>query len=179
MPGGKIGAFVVLMGLAVVAAGAFGAAHNQLSYSVGPTYFTGFKFTQFGLPEGTAPRWGASLVGWQASWWMGLIAGLPVLGYGLLRTPSAGALWAGGIGAILTVLLTAAICALVGLGLGFAVVASGFDFPAAAARPTVTPDDMIRAGVMHEASYYGGLLGTLLAFWPMTRATKLTKDKRA
>jgi hypothetical protein len=164
------------MGLAVVAAGAFGMAHNQLSYSVGPSYFTGFKFTQFAIPEDTAPRWGASLVGWQAGWWMGLIAGLPVLGYGLLRTPSAGALWAGGIGAILTVILTAATSALLGLALGFAAVASGLDFPAAAARPGVTPDDMIRAGVMHEASYYGGLLGALLAFWPMTRATKLTKD---
>jgi hypothetical protein len=170
-PGGKIGAFAVLMLLAALSAGLFGAVHNQLSYSVGPGYFTDFKFVQFGTPPDLSPRAGAALVGWQASWWMGLIAGLPVLGYGLMRAPTTGALWAGGIGAIITVIMTAAICALLGLGAGFAYVATGLDLLTPPAN--VPAAEYFRAGFMHDASYLGGILGTLFAFFPMARATRL------
>ena len=169
--GGKIGAFAMLMLLAALSAGIFGAVHNQLSYSVGPGYFTNFKFVQFGTPSDLSPRAGAALVGWQASWWMGLIAGLPVLGYGLMRAPTTGALWAGGIGAIITVIMTAAICALLGLGAGFAYVATGLDL---LITPANVPEaEYFRAGFMHDASYLGGILGTLFAFFPMARATRL------
>lgn len=172
MPGGKIGAFVVLLGLSVLAAGAFGAVHNQLSYSVGPTYFTELKFQQFQIPTDTGPRAGAAVVGWQASWWMGLIVGLPVMGFGLMRAASTGALWAGGVGAIFTVVITAAICGLLGLALGFAVLASGLEFAALSPPGAVSARDFITAGLMHEGSYLGGILGALLAFWAMARATR-------
>ena len=170
-PGGKIGAFVGLMALAVVTAGGFGVVHNQLSVSVGPSYFTDFKFPQFGMPPDISLRAGAALVGWQASWWMGLIAGLPVLGFGLIRAPSAGALWAGGVGAIITVVMTAAICALLGLGAGFAYVASGLNL--LTPSPNVIPAEYFRAGFMHDASYLGGMLGAFLAMFTMARATRL------
>ena len=175
-PGGKIGAFAVLMLLAALSAGIFGAVHNQLSYSVGPGYFTDFKFLQFGTPSDISPRAGAALVGWQASWWMGLVAGLPVLGYGLMRSPTTGALLAGGIGAIITVVMTAAICALLGLGAGFAYVATGL---ALLTPPVDVPaPEYFRAGFMHDASYLGGILGTLFAFFPMARATRLPAGAR-
>ena len=171
-PGGKIGAFAGLMLLAALAAGSFGVVHNQLSYSVGPSYFTDFKFLQFQTPSDLSPRAAAALVGWQASWWMGLFAGLPVFGYGLMRAPTTGALWMGGMGAIVTVVMTAAICALLGLGGGFAYVAADLNLLIPPAN--VTPEDFFRAGFMHEASYLGGILGALLALFPMARATRLT-----
>jgi len=49
-----------------------GALHNQVSYTVRPDYFYAFKFHH--LPfRPLQNRSGASIVGWHASWWMGLI----------------------------------------------------------------------------------------------------------
>jgi hypothetical protein len=62
--------------LGAVIAGAYGALHDQVSYSIAPEYFTKLKFEQFrwanvGLPD----RAFASEVGFLASWWVGLFAG--------------------------------------------------------------------------------------------------------
>src|SRR5262245_8551818 len=69
----------VLLVAACVVAGLYGMLHNQISYSVSPDYFHAFKFIQFRIPEDLQNRLGASVVGWHASWWMGLIIGIPVL----------------------------------------------------------------------------------------------------
>ena len=59
-------------------AGGYGAVHNHISYTVSPDYFHAFKFHQFGIPPELRGRVGASIVGWHASWWMGLFVGIPV-----------------------------------------------------------------------------------------------------
>ena len=63
---------------ACVLAGLYGVVHNQISYTVSPEYFHEFKFNQFRIEPNFQNRLGASLVGWHASWWMGLIIGTPV-----------------------------------------------------------------------------------------------------
>jgi len=60
---GKLPILVLLLALAAVSAALFGALHNQLSYTVGPSYFTELKFEQFAIPPDTSPRVGAALVG--------------------------------------------------------------------------------------------------------------------
>ena len=85
-------AFVGLVAAAAVLAAAYGALHDQLSYTVAPEYFTRFKFVQFaayGVASMT-PRVGAALVGVLATWWVGLYAGLLVAGAGL-KHPTADA----------------------------------------------------------------------------------------
>jgi hypothetical protein len=52
----------VLYALALVVAGCYGALHNQISYTVAPTYFHGHKFVQFGIPPEYHNRIGAALV---------------------------------------------------------------------------------------------------------------------
>ncbi len=125
MPLGKFPTFFLLVALAALSAAIFGALHNQLSYSVGPDYFLSFKFPQFGIPEGTSPRFGAAQVGVLASWWMGVLVGLPAFLFGLFTVPNARSYLAAGIGAIGLVLLLATFAALAGLVGGIAARSDG------------------------------------------------------
>jgi hypothetical protein len=54
----------------------YGILHNQISYTVSPEYFTKFKFLTFDLVDVDLPeRVRASIVGFYASWWMGMPIG--------------------------------------------------------------------------------------------------------
>jgi len=77
--------------LGALIAGAYGAVHDQISYSISPEYFTKLKFDQFrwanvGLPN----RAYASEVGFLASWWVGLFAGWFLARAGLVDLREAG-----------------------------------------------------------------------------------------
>ena len=68
----KLFVYIVIIVLAVFIASLYGVAHNQISYTVAPEYFTKFKFRQFGFVDTPLPeRVRASMVGFLASWWMG------------------------------------------------------------------------------------------------------------
>ncbi len=76
----KFGAFLLFIPLAILTAGAFGAPHDQISFTVSPEYFTKFKFHQFGLLDGSiSKRLRAAEVGFLASWWMVIPLG-PLVG---------------------------------------------------------------------------------------------------
>lgn len=68
----------VLITFACLLASAYGALHNQISYTVGPDYFHALKFIQFNIAPTMPYRLGAALVGIYASWWMGIVVGLPI-----------------------------------------------------------------------------------------------------
>ncbi len=72
---------------AALAAGLFGAVHNQLSLQLSAEYFSQFKCLVFNLPCGSLlPLWAAAAwVGVLSSCWLGAIMGL-ALGYGLRRS---------------------------------------------------------------------------------------------
>ena len=154
-------------------AGAYGMIHNQISYTVSPEYFHDFKFIQFDIPSGT--RRDASVVGWRASWWMGLILGLPVMAACLFIRD--------GRRFARTFLLVAAsvVCGtlafgLVALLLSFLTLDAG-DLPIWAYREGVEdPIAFVHAGNMHNASYLGGIvsagLGTLAAVITAIRLRK-------
>lgn len=73
----KIYVFFLYILLAIIAAGLFGAIHDQISYSISPEYYTNFKFHQFNLLNSAIPeRIRAAQVGILASWWMGLPLGV-------------------------------------------------------------------------------------------------------
>ena len=68
--------FLLFVPAALLTAGLFGAVHDQISYSVSSEYFTKFKFIQFGLQDPSVPeRIRAAVVGFRASWWMGIPLG--------------------------------------------------------------------------------------------------------
>ncbi|MEJ6393684.1 hypothetical protein V8J82_10480 [Gymnodinialimonas sp. 2305UL16-5] len=172
---GKFPTFFFLLGLAALAAALFGALHNQLSYSVGPTYFTAFKFEQFGMPEDMPNRLAAAWVGVQASWWMGPLVGAPAFLYGLFAVPQNRTYLAAGLGAIFLVILLATFGALGGLLGGLAADSTGLLDEYLTFREGPTRSDFLRAGFMHDATYLAGALGLLAAFFPMRRGRTIDR----
>lgn len=164
---------MLLLGFAVLAAGLFGALHNQVSYSISPEYFHAFKFRQFGLPPEIAPRLGAALVGWRASWWMGLILGPPVFLLGLILLPDARLYWRAGLRALLAIFLFTALIS--ALGILFGLLFLGETALAQLPLPEGLNDPLgfLRAGIMHEASYVGGFLGILVGVWILFKIRKV------
>ncbi len=153
----KLLALPFLILLACLLAGLYGMVHNQISYTVGPDYFHAFKFLQFNIAEALPYRVGAAIVGWRASWWMGLVIGVPIAALALLM-PS--------VGHMIRAFLRAAMM-VVGMTLVLGVSSLAF---------TVDPDrydlfripqgvedpaGFVRAGLMHDASYVAGLIGLL------------------
>lgn len=169
---GKYGVFLGLLAMALLAAGLFGALHNQLSYSVGPDYYHAHKFDQFGIAEAQRNRIGAALVGWQASWWMGVIIGLPAFALGLFSIARPQTYLAAGIGAIGAVLMVTLMASLAGLAIGMIWVDGGIAQSIPVPDGVTDPTGYVRAGLMHDLSYMGGLAGMLVALWTMWRARK-------
>ena len=170
---GKIPVFFLLLILAAVAASLFGALHNQLSYTVGPTYFTAFKFIQFNIADALPNRIGAALVGVYASWWMGPLVGLPAFLYGLVAVPTPRTYLAAGMGGIVVVLVLTTLGALLGLVGGLIADNTGLLDTYLSFRDGPARSDFIRAGFMHDASYLTGSLGMIAAFFPMRRARQI------
>jgi hypothetical protein len=154
----KIALVPALLLAACLTAGLYGALHNQVSYTVSPDYFHAFKFHQFGIPKGLQGRVGASIVGWRASWWMGLFIGVPVLIVGLILPG-----WKAYLGRCLVAFAVVAGTALV-IGLG-ALVYACFAISETSLPGVWYPGDVAdrvafaRARCMHNFSYLGGFLG--------------------
>ena len=142
----KLLAAPILIGAACVLAGLFGALHNQVSYTVGPTYFTEFKFQQFRVPPEHWGRLAVSRIGWMASWWMGLLLGP------LLLVPM---LFAQDARRMVTSFLRGAL-----LVFAFAAGGSLFGYVMACLDAA---DPFWLAGGMHNGAYAGAGIGALLS----------------
>jgi hypothetical protein len=156
----KISAFPVLLAASCIIAGLYGVLHNRISYTISPDYFHAFKFQQFGIPVELRNRVGASIVGWRAAWWMGLIVGVPVLLVGL-GMPNRKTY-------VIKSLVAIAIVAATTLVLGLAALAyANYAISPESLPPYRYPDGVTdrvafaRAGTMHNLSYVGALFGIL------------------
>lgn len=71
--------FAFLLGCAAggaLVAGVYGIVHDQITYTLGPEYFTKFKFEQFVWADfGFPTRVFVAEIGFLATWWVGFIAG--------------------------------------------------------------------------------------------------------
>lgn len=164
----KLLVFALLLLVAPAFAGIYGVVHDQISYSVAPEYFTKFKFHQFHLTDSPLPiRLRVAVVGWRASWWMGLPIGVLIGGVGLLERDAArmGKVCLQAMGVAIAVTL------LVGLGgliFGFFVTRAGIN--RADYSGWFVPADVLHlrnylcAGYMHNASYLGGV-ASVVAAW--------------
>lgn len=175
----KIGVYVLVVVLAVGVAGLYGIAHNQISYTVAPEYFTKFKFRQFGFVDMPLPdRVRASMVGFLASWWMGIPIGLLVGAAGFIHHGARRMLRV----SLCSLLVAVAFTLLFGLGgllYGWFQTAH---IDVAEYRGWFIPDDVTNlrrflcAGYMHNSSYLGGVLAIFVA-WAFHIAVRVrTKD---
>jgi hypothetical protein len=143
----KLVFFPVLLIAGCVIAGAYGAAHNQISYTVSPRFFSCYQFGRFDLPPEMWNRTGATLVGILATWWMGLVIGPPVLLVALVLPG-----WKAYVKHSLIAFGVAAGTALV---IGLAALA--------AARFLLGRGEIGQAEMMHDFGYAGGGVGVLTA----------------
>ncbi len=163
----KLLIYVLLVVLAVLLAAFYGIIHNQISYSVSSEYFTKFKFRQFGFVDMPLPeRVRASIVGFLASWWMGIPIGLLVGAAGFIhkghRRMFKVSLWSFAVVVVFTLLF-----GLCGLFYGYLQTTS---INVAEYRGWFVPDDVVNlrrflcAGYMHNSSHLGGVLA-IVAAW--------------
>lgn len=170
----KVLLFPVLLGFACVLAAAYGAGHNQISYSVSPEYFHSFKFRQFRIDPEFHNRVGTAIVGIQASWWMGVVIGLPVYFAGLFVRGTRPFVLAFLRASILVVLVTLVI----GLGaLAWAIFTLKPEtLPSWMEGRNVTdPVAFAQAGVMHNFSYIGGQIGLTFGLVAVVRAARRSR----
>jgi hypothetical protein len=163
----KFGVYIIVVVLAVVVAGLYGIAHNQISYTVAPEYFTKFKFQRFGFVETPLPeRVRASMVGFLASWWMGVPIGLLAGVAGFIHRGASRmlriSLWS-----LVVIVAFTLLFGLCGLLYGYLQT---MHVNVAEYRGWFIPDDVtdlrrfLCAGYMHNSSYLGGVLAIPVAW---------------
>jgi len=153
---------LVIIGLAPLIGGVYGILNDQLTYTISLEYYTKFKFYQFGLVDfvnGTNPRIGVSVVGFLATWWVGLPIGIILGLVGLIHKNSKQMFYAS-LRAIFVTVIVAFITGLIGLAYGkFYLANTGVNW--------WLPDNLIdtknfiAVGSMHNFSYLGGLTGLI------------------
>jgi hypothetical protein len=161
---------------ACIVAGAYGAIHDQISYTVAPSYYHEFKFIQFAIDSTLHNRFGASIVGWNATWWMGLLIGLPLYIAGLFIRDDR-EFCRQYLQSAIIVIATALLIGLAALAFAFMSI-DEHHLPAwMADRPVSDPVAFARAGTMHNYSYIGGFVGLLFALGSMIMAARKARAK--
>lgn len=164
MTGQEWGSQALRLAVLVSLAGLYGALHDQLSYGIGPEYFTCLKFPQFGLlDESIAPRWRAAQVGLLAGAVAGLPLGLVLCWWVRRRGGTSRLLWRGAAWVVLGAMLLAT------LGLAFGWLA--LHLASVQRVPACVQDaqGFLLAAWMHDGSYLGALAGLLAFLWRSRR----------
>lgn len=159
----KLALIPFLLAFGCLVAGLYGALHDQVSFTASPDYFFAFKFHQFQIPLEQQNRLGAAIVGWRATWWMGVIIGVPLV-IGSSFFPDARS-------AAKHCLIAYAVATTTALAIGAGALAMAwFMLDADHLPPFRFPDGVVdrvafaRVGVMHNFSYVGGFLGIVTGF---------------
>jgi len=162
--------------LGCIIAGLYGSLHNQISYGDSHDYFHQFKFIQFHIPLTLQNRIGASIVGWRASWWMGIVIGFFILPISLIvpgfTNYCKAVLRAFGI--VAATALATGVCAL--LYTYLSIEESHDERIVLYGNEISDPVAFIRAGTMHNFSYLGGLIGIVTGMiWILAERKKANK----
>jgi hypothetical protein len=154
-----------LLLLGSVLGGAYGAIHNQLSYTVSPEYFTEYKFQQIGInaPEKTGFREGAAVVGILSTWWVGAIAAAFLGIIGMIHSEKA--MFSRVLRSLLVVLLSAAVVGMLGLVAG--LFGLGNVVNELQSTPVRLGAAFYTVGIMHNCNYLGGVVGIILGIFDL------------
>jgi hypothetical protein len=157
----KFFTLLLLFIIAPIIGGLYGIIHDQFTYTISPEYYTKFKFNMFEIPEGFPERIRVAMVGWDATWWMGVPIGI-ILGLtGLIHKDAKTMLYVT-LKSFLLVIIIAFLTGLIGLLIGEFSLAN---------KPISTFSDwyipyglvdfknFISVGSMHNFSYLGGAIG--------------------
>ena len=174
----KFGVFTSFIFISILIAGTYGILHDQITYSISPEYFTKFKYRQFGFD----PEWfggdraTVAVIGFLATWWMGLFIGIFL---GLLSLIfSTHTLMFSTLRKAVFLVLTITISA------GFAGYLYGNFYLAGRPVNWWMPEDLsdrkafIIVGSIHHFSYAGGLAAACIAAVYIFKTYKVVKAKQ-
>ncbi|QMW04256.1 hypothetical protein [Spirosoma foliorum] len=158
-------------------AGIYGIVHDQLTYTISPEYYTKFKFYQFGLMDSDDKvlfrnlRIDVAIVGFLATWWMGLLVGL-IMGLVGFIHKDAQQMFRITINALFATIFVAFLTSLTGFIYGtlYATdIAVDWWFP----DNLTDRKSFILVGIMHDFSYLGGLMGLLAGIFYSLRKKRI------
>lgn len=167
----KVGVYLLMLLFSAMIGALYGAVHDQISYTVSPEYFSHLKFEQFGVWWGfQSPRLGAAAVGALATWWMGVLVSL-LLGLAGFRFVTAREMGLGLAKSVVVVTLVALATGILGLIYGFIVVneQSVISYMGFVPEGVTNPVRFVQVGLMHNASYLGGLTGLIAGVFYLRR----------
>lgn len=167
--------WMFVFGLAgAVTSGAYGILHDQITYRIGPEYFTKFKIIQFYYLDPRAPmEWTVTKIGFLATWWVGLFAGWFMGRVTIPHEPLGKAARRSMLGALLMLAMSALFAAS-----AFLISPKSLEDqrlqnwgPMLADYDIADVLGFMRAGYIHNASYLGGLTGlvTVLVWLRLSR----------
>ncbi len=169
--------------LAPLIGGLYGILHDQLTYTISPEYYTKFKFYQFGLVNSKEevillnPRIEVSIVGFMATWWMGILIGF-ILGFVGLFHKDSKQMFVITMKAMVITIVVTFVTGLVGLAYGmFYLTDVGVNWWLP--ENLIDTKNFIAVGSMHNFSYLGGLIGLIAGLvYSIRQSQKRTISKR-
>ena len=171
----KFGVLVLTIFASTILAGMYGIAHDQLTYTISPEYFTKFKYDRFGFD----PLWfgghrqTVAVIGFVATWWTGTIIGIG-LGLAAFVYNDHKRMWRAIKQAIALVFSAAFLTGSIGFLYGkFYLTKTGVDWWLP--DNLIDKDNFIVVGSIHNFSYLGGLLGLILGSVYLIRKQKRQK----
>lgn len=159
-----------MMKLSVIGAliaGIYGIAHDQVTYTISPEYFSKFKFDQFAYANlGSSDRFFAGTIGFLATWWVGFFCTW-FLARRLWPVQDPVSAKRQIIRGIKIVFGTAILAAFIGYAYGL-WVGPNADYsrwqPMMHRLKITNTFAFIRVGYIHNASYIGGAIGFIATF---------------
>jgi hypothetical protein len=174
----KLGVLALTAILSALLGGLYGIMHDQITYSISNEYFTKFKYAQFGFE----PAWFGGdrptvvVIGFLATWWVGLAIGT-MLGLVALLFQDAAAMRKAIGRAIAVVYGTVMLAGLAGFCYGkYYLTNTGVNWWLPAGL--VHKNDFITVGSIHNFGYAGGLLGFLLGAFYLLKTRYFTAAPR-
>jgi hypothetical protein len=162
-----------MLGLSVaggIVAGLYGVAHDQITYTLAPEYFTRLKFQQFAWADlGLPPRVFAAQIGFIASWWVGFFSAWFLARIAVPAWPKEIANRKAWIG--FAQIFGATVVGGIGGGLlGSLPGAAGPDWQDVALELGIRDvPAFVQVAFIHNGSYVGGGIGLVLSLLSMRR----------
>ena len=173
----KFGVFAATTFIAILLSGLYGTIHDQVTYTISPEYFTKLKCQKFGIDPSRlgGHRRSVALIGFLASWWMGIFIGI-MLGLTGLIFRHHKTMRKVIMNGIKVTLVTTILFGFIGYLWGrFYLVEKGVEgwLP----DNIVDKDHFIIVGSIHNFSYLGGIAGIFLAIIYMVRRRFFVRKK--
>lgn len=143
-------------------AGLYGVIHDQVTFTISPEYFTNLKFKQFAYADfGFSSRVFVSIIGFLATWWLGLFVGW-CFARRFIPDQSRQAAFKNIRSAFLTVLISGVAFAFGGYIYGYTTDPQTWVYIFDSYDVTDGPAFM-KVAYVHIGSYIGGLFGLIAA----------------